>query len=174
MARIDPLPPGPLPDDVRAALEGWLRPDTTDVPPPLNTLARHPELARSFLGFSRHLLFDSTLPPRTRELLILRTAAICGSEFERVQHEVIGRREGIDDATIARTVEGPDAAGWSADDEALIRATDELLADWAITDSTWGQLARVLDARQLMDLVFTVGSYAMLAMALNTFEIRPD
>jgi len=173
MTRIEPVAPGALTDDVRAALKGWLRPDATEVPAPLDTLARHPELARSFLGFNRHLLFESTLPPRARELLILRTAAICGSAFERVQHEVIARREGIDDATIARTVDGPDAPGWSPDDGALIRATDELLTTYAISDTTWEQLARALDDRQLMDLVFTVGSYALLAMALNTFGVVP-
>ena len=128
MPRLEPLPRGTLPDDVRTALEGWLRPDATEVPKPLDTLARHPDLARSFLGFNRHLLFASTLPPRTRELLILRTAAICDGEFERVQHEVIARREGIDDETIARTVDGPDADGWSTEDLALMRATDELLS----------------------------------------------
>jgi alkylhydroperoxidase family enzyme len=174
MARIDPVAPGTLSDDVRAALQGWLRPDATEVPKPLDTLARHPDLARAFLTFSGHVLFASTLPPRTRELLVLRTAVLCGSEFERVQHEVIARREGLDDDAIARTVDGPDAPGWSADDAALMRATDELLSEWTISEPTWTQLAAQLDERQLMDLVFTVGSYALLAMALNTFEVRPD
>jgi alkylhydroperoxidase family enzyme len=173
MARIEPVPPGTLPDDVRAALEDWLRPDATELPAPLDTLARHPDLARAFLGFNRHLLFESTLPPRTRELLILRTAAICGSAFERVQHEVIARREGLDDEAIARTVDGPDAPGWSAADAALLRAADELLAGWRISEPTWQMLAEALDQRQLMDLVFTVGSYAMLAMAFNTFGVEP-
>lgn len=173
MARIEPLPPGTLPDDVRTALRGWLPPDATAVPPPLDTLARHPDLARPFLGFNRHL-FESTLPPRTRELLILRTAALCESAFERVQHEMIARREGLDDEAIARTAEGPDAAGWSAEDAALVRATDELLSNWNISDPTWAALAERLDERQLMDLVFTVGSYAMLAMALNSFGVRPE
>ena len=45
MARIEPLPPGTLPDDVRVALEGWLRPGATEVIKPLDTLARHPDLA---------------------------------------------------------------------------------------------------------------------------------
>ena len=151
-----------------------MRPGATEVPAPLNTLVRHPDLAQAFLGFNRHLLFASTLPPRTRELLILRTAAICGSEFERVQHEVIGRREGLDDDEIARTFEGPDAAGWSPADAALMRATDELLSTWTVSDSTWAHLATALDDRQLMDLVFTVGSYALLAAAFNAFGVRPD
>jgi alkylhydroperoxidase family enzyme len=173
MARIDPLPPGPLPDDVRAALEGWVRPGSSEVPKPLDTFARHPDLARAFLGFNRHL-FQSTLPPRTRELVILRTAAICGNSFERDQHEIIGRRDGLDEAEIARTVDGPDAAGWSEADAALVRAVDELLTGWSISDATWATLAKALDDRQLMDLVFTIGSYTLLAMAFNSFGVSSD
>jgi AhpD family alkylhydroperoxidase len=172
--RIPPLPRGTLSDDVRAALQGWLRPDATEVPTPLDTLARHPDLARSFLTFNRHLLFKSTLPPRTRELLVLRTAVICGCAFEREQHEIIARREGVDDEAIVRTTEGPDAPGWSPDDAALVRAVDELLSKWTVTESTWDQLAAVFDDRQLMDVVFTVGAYALLAMSFNAFGVLPD
>ncbi len=174
MARIDPIPPGPLPDDVRTALKGWMRPGTDEVAAPLSTLARHPDLAQSFLGFNRHLLFASTLPPRTRELAILRTAAICDCAFERVQHVVIGAREGLDDDTIARTLEGSAADGWSADDLVLVRATEELLSSWTLGDDTWAALAEALDERQLMDFVFTVGSYALFAMACNSFGILPE
>jgi hypothetical protein len=62
--RIAPIPRDTLPDDVRVALQGWLRPDATEVPAPLDTLARHPDLARSYLAFNRHLLFESTLTHR--------------------------------------------------------------------------------------------------------------
>ena len=170
--RIRPLSRGTVPDDVRAALQGWLRPDATEVPTPFDTLVRHPDLAKAFLTFSRHLLFASTLPPRTRELVILRTAVICGSAFEREQHVIIARREGLDDAAIAHIVDGSDE-GWSPDDALLLRATDELLSRWTLSDATWAQLRKAYDDRQIMDLVFTVGGYALLGMALNSFGVEP-
>jgi len=171
--RIRPLPRGSVPDEVRAALAGWLRPDAAEVPVPLDTLARHPDLARAYLAFNRHVLFASTLPPRTRELLVLRTAAICECAFEREQHEIIARREGLSKSAIARVAQGADAPGWSPEEIALIRATDELLSDFRVSDSTWEALARTHDDRQLMDLVFTVGAYALLAMAFESFGLRP-
>src|SRR5262249_29580041 len=121
--RIAPLPRGTVPDAVRVALTGWLQSDPQEVMKPLDTLARHPDLAKAFLAFNRHLLYESTLPPRIRELLILRTAAICGNEFERTAHERMARREGIDDDELERTNEGPDAPGWTREDAALMRAT---------------------------------------------------
>jgi AhpD family alkylhydroperoxidase len=173
MSRVRPVTGDEITDDVRTAMKGWMRPDATELAPPLDTLARHPELARAYLGFSRHLLFTSSLSPRARELVILRTAAVTGSAFERAQHEEIARREGIDDADIARVAEGADAPGWSPADAALLRGTDELLSTWAVSDATWDQLASDLDEHQLMDLVFTVGNYALLAMALRTFGVEP-
>jgi len=172
--RIEPVPPGPIPDDVRAALKGWVRPDSDEIPEPLDTFARHPDLARAYLGFSRHLLFGSTLPPRDRELVILRVAVLCRSRFEREQHEIIAAREGVDAAEIARTLDGPDAPGWSPADEALLSATDGLLTDWTVDDATWARLAESYDVHQLMDLVFTVGGYASLAMAFNAFGMHQD
>ena len=171
--RISPIPRGTVPDDVRVALKGWLRPDAQEVVRPLDTLARHPDLAKAFLAFNRHLLYESTLPPRTRELLILRTAAICGNPFEREAHERMARREGIDDDEIERTNEGPDAPGWTPEDAALMRAADELLSTWTVGELTWRELARVLDDHQLMDAVFTVGAYALLAMGFNAFGVGP-
>ena len=56
----------------------------------------------------------------------------------------------------------------------LIRATEELLASWTLGDDTWAALAEALDDRQLMDFVFTVGSYALFAMACNSFGILPE
>jgi alkylhydroperoxidase family enzyme len=171
--RIAPVPRGDIPDDVRAALKGWLRPDATEIPEPLDTLARHPDLARAYLTFSRHLL-ASSLPPRARELVVLRTAVVCGSVFEREQHEIIARREGVDDESIVGTAEGPDASGWAPADAALMRAVDQLLADWTVDDGTWVELAESYDVHQLMDIVFTVGGYSTLAMAFNALGTHSD
>ena len=57
---------------------------------------------------------------------------------------------------------------------ALLRATDELLGDALITDETWAVLAGALEERQLMDVVFTVGAYDVLAMVLRTFAVPLD
>ena len=57
---------------------------------------------------------------------------------------------------------------------ALLRAADELLADALITDATWSVLADALDRHQLMDLVFTVGAYDLLAMAFKSFGVELD
>jgi alkylhydroperoxidase family enzyme len=140
----------------------------------LGTLARHPALTRAFHTFNGHVLFGTTLSERQRELLVLRIAAVRGAEYEWAQHAVLAADVGLATHDVARVAEGPDAPGWSALDGALVRAVDELVADALIGDATWAALAAELDEHQLMDVVFTVGAYDLLAMAFRSFGVELD
>jgi AhpD family alkylhydroperoxidase len=185
MARIDPLPVHEWPDAMRDALAA-LRPQKPRHPFPkqdanrpkarnaLGTFARHPELAQAFNTFNGHVLFASTITPRQRELLVLRVAVLRDCDYERRQHEVLGADAGLSEQEIAHIVVGPDAGGWSLLDQALLRATDELIQDGRITDATWSTLATELDVEQLMDIVFTIGAYEVLAFAFRSFGIELD
>jgi len=138
------------------------------------TLAHHPKLMKRWLVFGNHVLAKSTLPPRERELLILRIGWLCQSEYEFGQHTVIGKQTGLTDSEIKRVTEGPDADGWSDADRLLLQAVDELHHDAFVSDATWKSLSRHLSTEQLMDLVFAVGQYNLVSMALNTLGVQLD
>ena len=138
------------------------------------TLARHAKLLKRWLPFANHVLFKSTLVPRDREILILRTAWLCRAEYEWGQHRVIAAREGLDEAAIERVADGADAPGWGAGDAALIRAADELHRDHRLSDAAWAALADRYDTDQILDIIFTVGNYTLLAMALNSCGVELD
>jgi 4-carboxymuconolactone decarboxylase len=138
------------------------------------TLAHHPGLMKRWLVFGTHILGKSTLSPRDRELVILRIGWLCRSGYEWGQHVAIGKAAGLTDDEIARIPEGAGAAGWTALERALLRATDELHGDAFISDGTWGELSGSLSTQQLMDLVFTVGQYNLVSMALNSFGVQPE
>ena len=142
---------------------------------PLNvqrTIAQYPALARSRQAFTNHVMRETSLPPRERELLILRTGWNCQSEYEFAQHSRFGRSVGLTDEEIGRVCEGPDADGWDPFDGALLRAADELHHDAFISDATWAALSERYSTQQLMDAVFAVGQYHVVSMALNTFGVQ--
>src|SRR5207249_973247 len=120
-----------------------------------------------------HLLHQTTLSPRQRELIILRVGAVRRSPYEWAQHVVLAGDVGIDPDELARIAEGS-LEGWSPLEAAMLRAVDELVAHAGITDETWAVLVAELDAKQLLDLIFTVGSYDMLAMLLVSFRTELD
>ncbi|MDJ0852370.1 MAG: carboxymuconolactone decarboxylase family protein [Myxococcota bacterium] len=138
------------------------------------TLAHHPKLFKRWLVFGAHVLGQSTLPAREREIAILRVGWKCRSEYEWGQHVVIGRAAGLGDDEIERIAEGPEAEGWGETDRLLLRATDELLDDAFVSETTWKALSQHFETQQLMDLVFTVGQYNLVSMALNTFGVQLD
>ena len=138
------------------------------------TMANHPKLMDRWLTFASYILMESTLPPREREILILRIGWLCQSEYEFGQHTLVGKREGLTDAEIKRITEGPKAPGWDPFDATLLQAADELHADAFISDATWNALAKRYNQQQLMDVVATVGQYNLVSMFLNSFGVQLD
>ena len=141
----------------------------------IGTLANHWDAYLKFGVWGNHVLGDtSTLPPREREIVILRIGWLCQAEYEWGQHVMIGKAAGLTDEEIARIKQGPDADGWEPFEATLLRATDELHADAFVSDDTWKKLTERYDTRQLMDVVFAVGQYNMVSMALNSFGVQLD
>jgi alkylhydroperoxidase family enzyme len=138
------------------------------------TLARAPKALSRFNAWGGYVLSRrNDLPPREREILILRTGFLCRSGYEFTQHTRIGLRDGLTAEEIEKIKRGADA-GWGAADAALIRAADELHADQFITEPTWAELGRHFSDKQRMDVVFTVGQYTQVSMMLNTFGVQLD
>jgi 4-carboxymuconolactone decarboxylase len=137
----------------------------------LGFLAHYPALARAFLTLNKHVAVDSTLSARERELLILRVSWLRQSEYEFVQHLILGRRAGLTEAELQRLEAGPDAPGWSEQDAQLLRVADELYRDARISDKNWARLAGSYTTQQIMDMIFLVGCYEVLAMAIKSFDI---
>jgi 4-carboxymuconolactone decarboxylase len=172
--RVSPLPADQWDDAARHALSVMLpeeRQNPDGAGTLLSTFVRHPKLTRAYLKFSTYLLYGSTLSPRIRELVILRVAHRRDCAYEWAHHVDMGKRVGLTDADIeaAQTGQSPDAF-----DSALLRAVDELDEKSKISDQTWAALGAQLDEQQRMDLVFTIGNYVALAMALNTFGVEVE
>jgi alkylhydroperoxidase family enzyme len=168
--RIAPLPPAEHDDDVRELLGDAAVPGgfATNI---FGTLVRHRGLFRRWLPFGGKLL-AGRIPPRDRELAILRVAWLCRSDYEWGQHVVIAGTAGVTDEEIRRIPAGPDAGGWTSFERAVLRATDELHADACITDDTWSALAERYDERQLIELPMLVGHYHLVAFALNSLGVQ--
>lgn len=138
------------------------------------TLAIHPKLLRSWLPFGGRLLQGSSLSSRHRELVILRTAARCGSDYEWGQHVGIGRDAGLTDAEIAACAD-PLPGGWEVEDLTVLQAADELVEGHLIADGTWDALvATGWNEVQLVELTMLAGHYAMLAGMLNSIGVETE
>ncbi|WP_084396218.1 carboxymuconolactone decarboxylase family protein [Henriciella aquimarina] len=169
--RIAPLRDEEMGDEQKALLGERFKGQVFNI---FRTLSRAPKAYKRFMLWGGYILSDdNALAPRERELVILRAGFNWRAGYEWAQHERIGLECGLTADEIARIKAGPEAGGWTAEDAALLQATDELTADAFITEATWARLA-FLSEKQKMDLVMTVGQYTQVSMMLNTFGVQLD
>jgi len=139
------------------------------------TLINDPEAAKAFLAWGNYILSRKNgLPPREREIVILRIGYLCRSGYEWTQHHRIGLQSGLSAAEIERIKAGPAAPGWTAAEAALLKATDELHNDTFVSDDAWTALRQHFSEKQCMDMVFTAGQYTQVSMFLNSFGVQLD
>lgn len=138
----------------------------------LGIYAWHPKFINGWMPFSNHLR-NSTLTDAQREIIIIRTTWLGRGEYEWAQHVRMSKAGGyLTDEQIAGLSEGPDASIWNAEESALVRATDEFCLNKQISDGSWAAVAATMDRQQLIDLVFTIGTYDMHCTAFNALGLE--
>ena len=141
-------------------------------PSMLKTVAHHPDLMEPFLDFATVLSHQGALSRRDSELLALRVAWNCQSEFEWGHHVDYARDAGLSNEEIARVPVGPSASGWSGSERTLLKAADELHERQRVSDEVWAKLAVEYTSKQLVELLFIVGQYTMLSMVVNSSGVE--
>ncbi len=136
------------------------------------TLGRHPRLFRAWLRYSARLMPFGRLPRRDTELVILRVAWRCRSAYEWHQHVPIGVRAGLSPDEVAGVADSPPSADFTPRQRALLAVSDELLAERALTDSTWSAVHATLGDREAIELCLLIGHYQGLASAIGGLGIQ--
>ncbi|MDA8048337.1 MAG: carboxymuconolactone decarboxylase family protein [Actinomycetota bacterium] len=142
------------------------------LPNGITGLLHHPRLTGRYLAFNGALLTDAALPPRWRELLVLRVAWRTGSQYEWLQHVRMAPRYDLTAEQIEAVARGEGV--WEEPEGDLIAAADQLMDHYRVDDATWARLADHLDTRQLIEVPFVVGAYTLLAMAYLSFDLPVD
>ena len=170
MTRLPVPGPGELRPDIEQ-LVAAIAPPGRDPAKTMAVLGRQPDLLSPFLGWAAALALNGVLSNRAHELLALRAAHNCRSEFEWVEHAEYARAAGLTDAEIDAAAQPIADHAWADADCALLGAADELHATQNVSDETWNSLAAHYDAPALVEILFVVGQYTMLSMFANAAGI---
>lgn len=167
-ARIAHAQP-PFSAGIQASLDAVMRGN-----PPLllfTTLARDPRLFQKF--FAAGLLDRGHLSLRQREIVIARTTARCGSEYEWGVHiALFASRAGFDDAQILSLARGQaQDACWSEEDRPLIVLCDVLHADCTIDDALWQTLKASFSDEGMLELLMLAGFYRTVSYLTNALRL---
>jgi alkylhydroperoxidase family enzyme len=160
--RVPPLEPSEFTPEQAELIGDWTHLVFSRV------VARHPGMYRSFVPFIEQLIARTTLPPRDREVLVLRTLGLSGETYELHHHTMIAKNAGMAAEEIAALADG---GGLEPFDTVLLRAAEELCAGQDLTEPTWAALRERYSEAQAMEVVFLVGCYQTMAMLTKTFQM---
>ena len=124
--------------------------------------------------FVHYLYRESTLPPRDREITILRVAWLRQAEYAWSRHTIVGKRIGLTDHEIHLITLKSPSNEWNPLEATLLQAIDELHNDSFISDMTWKELEKHYSTHQLMDFILFVGVYSMISMMINSLGVQLD
>jgi 4-carboxymuconolactone decarboxylase len=172
--RILPLDP-PYPADIAEALAKWMPPGSKIEPLKLfRTLMRSPEISSRLRALGAGILGPrSLIAPRGREILIHRTAALCGCEYEWGVHAAaFGETVGLTPEALRATVTGDVTDPlWSERGALLVRLADELHHTAHVSDELWAALSAHWDTPQLIELLIVPGMYHAIAYVANGAQV---
>jgi len=179
-ARLRPAPSAGMTDEQRALTATYS--GAFGASGDFRTLLVHPELVKGVLPFANYILSESTLTPRHRDLLIVRTAWLTRSTYLWAKHE-----RGVFAAPVITPIAGPPidpfarealgalagrpSTGFSDFERTLLRAADELHQYSFVTNETWAALSQRYNVHELMDAAFTVAEMTMIAAIMNSVRV---
>ncbi|HYB22517.1 MAG TPA: carboxymuconolactone decarboxylase family protein [Solirubrobacteraceae bacterium] len=175
-ARIAPLEP-PYTSQTATLLAKWMPPGAGVEPLRLfRTLAVHEDLASRMRPLGAGILGHPRLAPRERELVILRTCARAGAEYEWGVHALaFAKPLAVTDEQLAATAAGrPEDPAFSREDAQLIAAADALFDTNTIPDELWGELSVRLREDQLLELVVVAGWYRLISYVINAAGVEHE
>jgi len=170
--RIPPLPEAQWTDEHKQRIAKFVpaggRPGNS-----FRTLLHVPELVDRTMTFHHYITRDSSLSPRIRELLILRTAWLHGSDVIWRERVPFARQAGLTNEEIRNIARGA-AAGWEPFEAHLLRMADQLFRNSFVNDAVFNLMAARYNTCNVMDAGMTVADVASLALLYNTLGVQPD
>ena len=173
MPRIEPVT-APF-DDVAEPLLAKMMPGGADPIGLFRTFVRNPTMSAAMHPWGSYELGRTlSISMRDREIVIDRTCARCGCEYEWGVHlAVFASKVVLDRSQLASLTHGvADDACWSDSAErALIRVVDDLHDRSDVDDATWAGLAGHRDDGQMLDVVLLAGWYHAISYAANAARV---
>jgi len=126
-------------------------------------------LNQATIGYLR----SNSLPPRLRQLIILRTVKFWGAKFAWAFHVPASLKAGVEQDLIDDIEKGREPASASPKDKAVLRICTELLETHRLSDEAYQSAIDMFGETVLADIVVTAGCYSLTSLTLNAFEIDP-
>ncbi|CAN5299208.1 carboxymuconolactone decarboxylase family protein [soil metagenome] len=133
-----------------------------------------PGVFHGILLLGNGLYKESTLPPRLRELAVLRVGYLSNAGYEIWQHEALARTLGFTDRELTAIRTGEGGGVLDPAQTAVLHFVDDVVRHVRAGDATLSAVRQHLDDRQLIDLLAVTGLYMTISRILETTGVPLD
>jgi alkylhydroperoxidase family enzyme len=133
--------------------------------------AHSPATLKHMVKLGNTILSRTELEPKLREMAIIRVAEILDCEYERKAHIMFGKELGMTNEQVTGIKDWESSSVFTATESAVLRFTDEVTGNGKASQSTFSEVEKYLDHREMMELTITAGFYGMLGRLLLTFDV---
>ena len=172
--RMPPIAADKLTDAQKKAAVDFKAARGADVFGPFVPLLRSPDLMIRTQAVGDYLRFNSVLPPRLSEFVILLTARQWTQQYEWSVHYPIAIKAGVDRDMANAIAEGRRPEHMAEDQQILYDLCMELNRNHSVSDATYARAVAKFGEQGVIDTVGITGYYTLLAMVLNTSRTPPD
>ena len=167
--RMPPIPEDQMTEAQREAVEEFKAArDTTRFGGPFVPLLRSPEMLSRARNVGDYVRFNSALPPRLSEFVILITARHWTQQTEWAAHAPIAEQAGLRPEIIAAVSDGRRPDRMTEDEAAVYDFCMELLRTHGVSDPTYARAVSFFEETGVIDTIGIIGYYSLLAMVMNT------
>ena len=170
MARVPYLKRDDLAPEYRRVYDEILRTRGV-VWPNFEALFHSPEATSRLASFGAYVRFDSDIPLRLKELVILCAAREANNDFVWTAHEELARERDIAVSIIDAIRDRSAPNGLTGDDAGVVRYAKELLIHHEVSDETFAGVHRLLGHKGTIDLTLLILYYTTLAHALQALKV---
>ena len=136
-------------------------------------LANHPAFVGAWTEFAQSMRVDTKTPRGLRELMILRSGQVQGSEYEWAQHLRMARKAGVREAQIEQLADWRTSAEFTEHERAALGLLEGVTAG-KVDDATWQKAAGLYSREEMVELVLVAGFYSMVARVLDALRVELD
>lgn len=172
--RLPPIPAEQFTAQQQKAADDFKAARGTALSGPFMPLLRSPELMTRARAMGDYLRFNSALPPRLSEFVILLTAREWTQNYEWGVHYDLAIKAGVKPAIAKAIADGRRPDGMSDEEDAVYTFVTELQRHRSVSDATYSRMLERFGERAVVDTTGIVGYYTLLAMVLNVARTPPD
>jgi len=138
---------------------------------PWLALLHSPEMAQRTMHLGSYVRFESTLDHKVLEFTALVAARELDCKHEWAAHVNHAQKAGVSLETIRMVHQKKGAETFSSEDAQIVSFVREMIQTHRVSEPTFQAIFNRFGEKGMVELVATIGYYAMLACTLNTFDV---